>query len=364
MINSNNNNNSSNKVCRHAYFYMIHVKNLAVKLFLYLVNLSNIETFKNLHTGGDGTSSVQPQSTGVTATISSPQKIRFPHLAREGIGFRSSPRDSGPRATPTFTPTGRFGGTFTPRHPSPLAHSITSPREPKLNFPRGSHRQTPLLRESERGREKSSSSSLDILTPSATMVPLPTEEMEEEEELKSGWSSFTKATPTPPPKKSSMLDSEERRYRFSPGKVMSPARPPLPPPVSDLRESTPRSKEPEYVFSPPFTRSAARRAAAVSMTTRVPTAVAVTTREPTAVPVTTREMTDGAGEGKGKGKMVLGVGEKKEQQRAKKTSLRYSKMIYIQSKLCGASTTCKKFFTASMSLSAGDALSSVEMSDF
>ena len=48
-----------------------------------------------------------------------------------------------------------------------------------------------------------------------------------------------------------------------------------------------------------------------------------------AVPVTTREMTDGAGEGKGKGKMVLGVGEKKEQQRAKKTSLRYSKMIYI-----------------------------------
>ncbi|CAI8030962.1 hypothetical protein GBAR_LOCUS17567 [Geodia barretti] len=195
----------------------------------------------------DATSVAGPQSSGVTATTSSPQqKIRFPVLSRESIGFR-------PRATPTSRVT---GGTFTPRHPSPLAHAITS-REPKLNFPGGPQRPSQFSGGSDRGRGRGiPSPSLGAL--SATMVPVLTEEEGEEREDESEGSSFTRVTPVP--SKSSTPDGD-RKYIFSRGKIISTP-PPLPPPVSELRDVTPRGKESGYVFSPPFTRSAARRAAA------------------------------------------------------------------------------------------------------
>ena len=204
----------------------------------------------------DSTSVAGHHSTGVTATISSPQqKIRFPVLSRESIGFH-------PRATPTSR---MAGGTFTPRHPSPLAHAITS-REPKLNFPGGPQRPSPFSGGSDRGRGgERPSPSLGAL--SATMVPVLTEEQREEKEDESEGSSFAKVTPvptfakvTPVPSKSSTPDGDHK-YSFSRGKIISTP-PPFPPPVSELRDVTPRGNKPEYVFSPPFTRSAARRAAA------------------------------------------------------------------------------------------------------
>ena len=88
---------------------------------------------------------------------------------------------------------------------------------------------------------------------SATMVPVLTQEEQEEKEDKKGGasSSFTKV---------STVGTSSHKYSFSRGKIISTP-PPLPPPVSELREVTPRGNQSGYVFSPPLTRSAARRAA-------------------------------------------------------------------------------------------------------
>ena len=91
------------------------------------------------------------------------------------------------------------------------------------------------------------------------MVPVLTRD---EEDIGSGWGSSAETTPTDPTRAGGG-SGEEQTYSFSPGKVISAA-----PPVSEMSElkRTPLSRAtgPVYAFSPPFTRSAARRAAAAA----------------------------------------------------------------------------------------------------
>lgn len=141
-------------------------------------------------------------------------KIRFPArslLTRERLGYRpnSSPQPTGvelqSKSTPTNTSiggSGGRGGPFAPTRPSPLSYSITS--KSVVHSPQKSLK-IPL---------------------SSTMVQLPSKNTD--------------------PKIQGL-----EVYSFSPGKIIST------PPVKEIEVSGP-----SFMFSPPLTRSAARKKAA------------------------------------------------------------------------------------------------------
>ena len=198
-----------------------------------------------------------------TVTATSPQKI----LTREGIGLCSSPLESGPQATPPLASRSRIGGIFTPRHPSPLAKAFVS-RDLSVVMTRSPRHPTPILSSSltshtSQNETSDKAPSVSLSGPSSTMVPIPTEKkkQDQEEEMEFGTSGGPRGTPHV--KVAPRPGTAGTSYRFSPGKVISATPPPLPP-VAELKKTpVSRVNAPEFVFSPPFTRSAARKAAAV-----------------------------------------------------------------------------------------------------
>ena len=179
------------------------------------------------------------------------QKIQF-HDTRSLLG-------SGSKATPTK---GIAGGLFAPSRPSPLSHSITLHSSPvvssstsasstqksiftlemaselvgtkkgKLSLESARKKAINQISSSPQTSQKIAEQQKTLGMPvSATMVQVPTSDM-------------PKQGPGGP-----------GLYRFSPGKILST------PPVDQLKSS-----ELSFVFSPPFTRSAARRKAAASRT--------------------------------------------------------------------------------------------------
>ena len=199
----------------------------------------------------------------------------------------------GSKSTPTSAGmgSGYSGGRsslFAPHRPSPLSHSVTS-QSPNRPSPLSKQQQQRTASPSATiqlgrpdmstvgslGRPEMRSLSRQVMNePSATMVPVLVDPQMEREEQTDDKTTETKtyqlsspvtmATTQRPPVEALDLDKDWRdigsgsRYHFSPGKIVSNT----PPPSRQEEIQNEGMTKPEFVFSPPFTRSAARRAAA------------------------------------------------------------------------------------------------------
>lgn len=193
----------------------------------------------------------------------------------------------GSKSTPTSAGmgSGYSGGRsslFAPHRPSPLSHSVTSqsPLSKQQQQRTASPSATIQLGRPDMstvgslGRPEMRSLSRQVMNePSATMVPVLVDPQMEREEQTDDKTTETKtyqlsspvtmATTQRPPVEALDLDKDWRdiggsRYHFSPGKIVSNT----PPPSRQEEIQNEGMTKPEFVFSPPFTRSAARRAAA------------------------------------------------------------------------------------------------------
>ena len=176
---------------------------------------------------------------------------------------------SGPKTTPTK---GIGGGLFAPSCPSPLSHSITSQSSPLVS----STTSTPLLSKTQKsvfaikmanelmGTKKdrlSLESARKLAVSQITSSPKMSQRVTESSAQPKVVGVALSATMVQLPESDSPRQSPGGRgvYRFSPGKILSM------PPVEQLK-----SPEPAFVFSPPLTRSAARRKAAASRMVQEP----------------------------------------------------------------------------------------------
>ena len=179
------------------------------------------------------------------------QKIRF-HDARSLLG-------SGSKATPTK---GVAGGLFAPSRPSPLSHSITSHSSPLVSSSTSTSKTQKsifaLEMENELVGAKKDRLSLESMRRKAiNQISSSPQSAQKDSAQQKTLGVAVSATMVQVP----ISDTPRQgpggpgAYRFSPGKILST------PPVDQLK-----SPEPAFVFSPPFTRSAARRKAAASRT--------------------------------------------------------------------------------------------------
>jgi hypothetical protein len=177
------------------------------------------------------------------------QKIRF-HDARSLLG-------SGSKATPTK---GVAGGLFAPSRPSPLSHSITSHSSPLVSSSTSASKTQKSIFALEMANElvgtKKDRLSLESMRRKAiNQISSSPQSTQKDSAQQKTLGVAVSATMVQVP----ISDTPRQgpggpgAYRFSPGKILST------PPVDQLK-----SPEPAFVFSPPFTRSAARRKAAAS----------------------------------------------------------------------------------------------------
>lgn len=225
------------------------------------------------------------------AKATTPQKIRFQDtrslLIRERIGYRPSPSpqqtgmESGYKTTPTSTGiAGSGSGLFAPNRPSPLSYSITTKSSPQISS------RNPSNASSTHSATRKSIFSLEV---ASELVDAKKDRLSLESErkrtvdrisspphaVKKDTEGLSRAAPCKTvriPLSSTMVQlpspNEQPKpegqgsdaggygeYRFSPGKIIST------PPMEHLEASGAA-----FMFSPPYTRSTARKKAAVSRT--------------------------------------------------------------------------------------------------